>query len=151
MPAEGESEATSTLIGALTDLGRYGQKVGAFLAAETGPDSGEVLAKLLARLPTGSIGVDFNPAQLIVHGHSPAAAVRALGPHVMHLHATDATRDLALGRGIEVPLGRGSAELPEILAVLEEHQYRGYITIEHRDSSDPLGEIGQSIEFLRNL
>jgi sugar phosphate isomerase/epimerase len=151
IPAEDDSSATSTLLAALLDLGRYGQKVGAVLAAETSTESGPELAKLLSKLPAGSIGVDLNPAQLILHGHSPGEAVRALGPHIVHVHATDGTRDLAQNRGVEVPLGRGSAEFPELLATLEEHQFRGYITIERRGSDNPIGEISQAVQFLKNL
>ncbi|MEX2175184.1 MAG: sugar phosphate isomerase/epimerase family protein [Pirellulaceae bacterium] len=151
VPPDDDTAATSILVEALADLGRYSQRVGAFLAAETGTESGAALAKLIARLPPGSIGVDFNPAQLILHSHSPGDALRALGPLVMHVHANDGTRDLSLGRGIEVQLGRGSAEFPELLAVLEEHQYRGYITVERRDADDPVGEIAQAVQFLQNL
>jgi sugar phosphate isomerase/epimerase len=139
------------MVAALSDIGSYGQRVGATLAAETGTESGADLASFIARLPPGSIGVDLNPAELVLHGHSPADAARALGEHVMHVHARDATRDLQLGRGVEVALGRGSAELPELLAILEEHQYRGYITVERRDAADPLAEVRQAVEFLRNL
>ena len=149
-PAE-DAEANSTLVQALADIGGYSQRVGAFLAAETGTESGADLARLIDRLPPGSIGVDLNPAQLVINGHSPAEAVRALGQHILHVHASDATRDLSLGRGVEVQLGRGSAELPELLAVLEEHQYRGYITIERREANNPRAEIAQALEFLRNL
>ncbi|MDX1945922.1 MAG: sugar phosphate isomerase/epimerase family protein [Pirellulaceae bacterium] len=151
LPDEADSSAWETLLAALADLGRHGQKVGALLAAETGPDSGSAVAKLLSRLPTGSLGIDFNPAQLILHGHSPAAAMRELAAQVLHMHATDATRDLELRRGIETALGRGGAEFPELLAILEEQQYRGYITVERRDASDPSGEIAQAVRFLRNL
>ncbi len=151
VPPEADTDATSTMIQALSDLGRFSHKEGAFLAAQTGTESGAELAKLIARLPPGAIGVDFHPAELILNGHSPAEAIRSLAPHVMHVHANDATRDLSLGRGIEVPLGRGSAEFPELLAVLEEHQYRGYITVERRDADDPIREIGQAVEFLRNM
>src|SRR5687767_2268430 len=98
VPAESDTEARSTLAMALTDLGRHGQRVGATLAAETGTESGPDLAEFIARLPPGCLGVDFNPANLIVHGHSPTAAIRALAEHVLHIHANDATRDLALGR-----------------------------------------------------
>jgi sugar phosphate isomerase/epimerase len=69
----------------------------------------------------------------------------------MHVHAIDATRDLAVGRGIEVPLGQGSAELPELLGILEEHQYRGFITVARPASDSPLADLRQGIEFLRNL
>jgi sugar phosphate isomerase/epimerase len=151
IPAESDSTATSTMVAALTDLGRYSQRVGAFLAAETGSESGEELAKFMARLPPGSIGVDLNPGNLVLQGHSPREAVRALAPHVMHVHATDATRDLALARGFEVPLGQGSADLPELLGALEEHQYGGYITVARRDADNPLSDIRQAVEFLRNM
>ncbi len=146
-----DAGVTSTMVAALSDIGSYGQRVGATLAAETGTESGADLASFIARLPPGAIGVDLNPAELVLHGHSPADAAKALGPHVVHVHARDATRDLQLGRGVEVPLGRGSAELPELLAILEEHQYRGYITVERRDAADPLAEVRQAVEFLRNL
>lgn len=151
VPPEGDTAATNTLVEALADLGRYSHRVGAFLAAETGSESGEELARLISRLPPGAIGVDLNPAELILNGHSPRDAARALAPHIMHVHAIDATRDLALGRGIEVALGQGSAELPELLAILEEHQYRGFITVARRDSDQPVPDLRQAIEFLRNM
>jgi sugar phosphate isomerase/epimerase len=151
VPPESDAAARDTLVQALADLGRYGQRVGALLAAETGTESGADLAALIARLPPGSIGVDFNPASLILHGHSPREAIAALAPHVLHLHATDATRDLAVGRGVEVPLGQGNAELPEILAALEEQQYRGYVTVSRHQSDTPRADLQQAIAFLRNL
>lgn len=143
--------ARGTLVQALADLGRHGQRVGAMLAAETGAESGADLAALIASLPPGSIGVDFNPAGLILNGHSPRQAIGPLARYVLHLHATDATRDLALGRGVEVPLGQGNAELPEILAALEEQQYRGYITVARHDTASPRADLAQAIQFLRNL
>lgn len=151
VPAEADSQATATLVQALADLGRYGHKVGALLAAETGTESGADLAGLIARLPPGSIGVDLNPANLIVHGHSPREAVRELAPYILHVHVNDATRDVAAGRGIQVPLGQGSAEWPELLGLLEEQQYRGYFTVAGREGDDPVAGIRQATEFLRNL
>jgi sugar phosphate isomerase/epimerase len=151
VPPEGDTNAANIMVEALSELGRHGQKVGALLAAETGTESGEELAALIARLPPGSIGVDLNPANLIVHGHSPRAAAHALAPHVLHVHATDATRDLALSRGIEVPLGQGNAEFPELLGILEEQQYRGYITVSRHDTDNPLADVQQAMTFLRNL
>jgi sugar phosphate isomerase/epimerase len=151
VPPESDAAATSTLLEALAELGRHGQKVGALLAAETGTESGEQLAGLIARLPPGAIGVDLNPASLILNGHSPRAAAEALAPHVLHVHATDATRDLALGRGVEVPLGQGNAEFPELLGLLEEQQYRGYITVARHDSDHSLADVRQALQFLRNL
>lgn len=151
VPAEADLPARSTLVQALADIGRHGQRVGAMLAAETGPDSGADLAQLITWLPPGSIGVDLNPANLIVHGHDPLGAARALGPHILHVHATDATRDVARKSGLEVPLGQGSAEWPELLGILEEQQYRGYFTIARTAAANPAAEIRQAVEFLRNI
>jgi sugar phosphate isomerase/epimerase len=151
VPGDVNEVSDNLLVEVLADLGRYGQKVGAQLAAETGTESGEALAALIQRLPPGALGVDFNPANLILHGHDPRSSIAALAPHVTHFHATDATRDPALGRGFEVALGQGNAEIPELLAVLEERQYRGYITVARHDSASPVADLRQALTFLRNL
>jgi sugar phosphate isomerase/epimerase len=151
VPPDDDVNGLSTLRTALADLGREGQRVGALLAAETGTESGADLLKLIDSLPPGSIGVDFNPANLITHGFDPREAAQKLGAHVLHVHATDGTRDVAAGRGIEVPLGRGSAEFPELLGALEEHQYRGYLTIRRTESNNPLEEIAAAVKYLRAL
>jgi sugar phosphate isomerase/epimerase len=138
VPADDDVNALSTLRTALADIGSEGQRVADLL-------------KLIDSLPPASIGVDFNPANLIVHGFDPREAAKALGSYVLHVHATDGTRDVAAGRGIEVPLGRGSAEFPELLGALEEHQYRGYLTIRRTESNNPLEEIAAAVKYLRAL
>ncbi len=151
VPPDDDLATLTTLRTALADIGREGQRVGAMLAAETGTESGADLLKLLDSLPPGSIGVDFNPANLIVHGFDPREAAKALGQHVLHVHATDGTRDVAAGRGIEVPLGRGSVEFPELLGALEEHQYRGYLTIRRTESNNAVAEIAAAVKYLRAI
>ena len=146
-----DSSSLDLMRQALADIGRHSQRVGATLAAETGAESGADLLKLIQSLPPGAIGVDLHPANLILHNQSPREAARALSEHVLHVHAADATRDLAERRNIEVPLGRGTAEFPELLAILEEHHYRGFITIERRQCDDQIHEIGQAVQYLRNL
>jgi len=150
VPEKG-TPAWTIMVEALTDIGRYGQRVGATLAAETGTESGEELAGLIAALPPASLGVDLNPASLIINGHSPRDAAKALAQHVLHVHATDGTRDLAHGRGIEVQLGRGLAEFPELLGLLEEHHYRGFITIERRQGENAASEIADAVKYLKSL
>ena len=41
------------------------------------------------------------------------------------------------------------ADFPELLGALEEHQYRGYFTIERENASNPVYEIGEAVKFLR--
>jgi sugar phosphate isomerase/epimerase len=151
IPESEDDEDFSLLIEVLTDLGRHGQMVGCTLAAETGAESGEHLGRLIDALPDGSLAVDFNPGNLIVNGFSPLDALSVLGPHVRHAHAKDGVRDLARGRGGEVELGRGSVDFPFLLAALEDHAYRGFLTVERTNAVDPIAEFGNAVNFLRNV
>jgi sugar phosphate isomerase/epimerase len=151
VPPKPEGAEWDLLIEVLSDVGRYSQHVGVWLAAETGSEDGADLARLIAALPTGSLAVNFDPGNLVVNGWSTSAALHALGPHVVHVHAKDGVRDLAQGRGLEVPLGRGSVDFPEMIGTLEEFQYRGYYTLERQNSADPVFEIGQAVKYLRSV
>lgn len=151
VPSQSEGAAWSLLVDSLTELGRNGQHVGSLLAAQTGTESGADLRRLIEAIHGQSIVVDLNPAKLIVNGFSPREAAEQLGAYVAHVHACDGVRDLARGRGVEVTLGRGSAEFPELLGVLENHQYRGFVTVERQATANPEREIGTAVEYLRNL
>lgn len=151
VPEDETSPEWQTLIEVMTDLGNHGHRAGAVLAAKTGSESAADLERLLNALPEGAIGVDLDPGRLIINGFSASEALQTLASRVVHVTATDGVRDLAIGRGLEVQLGRGSVDFPELVAVLEERNYRGWFTIERRDAADPVHEIGESMEFLRNL
>jgi sugar phosphate isomerase/epimerase len=93
----------------------------------------------------------LDPGNLILHGYSPLEAVQALGPNILHVHARDGVRDLARGRGLEVPVGRGSADFPALLGALQEQDYRGCFTVGRETADEPELEIEQAITYLRNL
>jgi sugar phosphate isomerase/epimerase len=151
VPADKESRGWQNMLDSLSDLGRYGQHVGAMLCAETGSESGADLLRLIQALPPAALGVNFDPGNLIINGHSASEAIRALAPYVMHVHAKDGVRDLAQGRGVEVALGRGSVDFPELLSVLEEQPYNGYFTIERENANDPIFEIGEAVKYLKAI
>ena len=151
IPEKPEGAEWQMLLDVLGDLGRHGLHVGARLAADTGSASGPDLARLLANLPEQSIGVNFNPGQLIVNDFFVQETVEAIGASILHVHAEDGVRDLARGRGVEVELGRGSADFPSLLGALEERGYRGYVTVVRHNSAYPARDLGNAIQFLRNL
>ena len=151
IPSESAGAEWDLLVQVLTDLGRHSQRIGAFLAAETGAEDAESLRRLLDALPVGSIGINLDPGNIIVNGFSATEATKLLAQEVLHVHAKDAVRDLAQGRGLETPLGRGSVDFPELMATLEEREYRGYFTIERENANNPVLEIGQAVQYLRNL
>jgi sugar phosphate isomerase/epimerase len=151
VPPKSEGPEWDMLVQVLTDLGHFGQHVGAWLAAETGSEDGNDLARLINALPPGTVGVTFDPANLVVNGFSVRGALEKLGSNVLHVHAKDAVRDLAQGRGMEVPLGRGSVDFSELIGTLEEREFRGYYMIERERAQDPVFETGQAVKYLRSL
>lgn len=151
IPEEPGTEEWDLLVQSLSDLGRYGQHVGALLAARTGTEEGGVMSRLLAALPEGMVGVDLDPGGLIINGFSAREATEVLADRILHVHARDGVRDLARGRGVEVPLGMGTAELPELLGILAERRYRGFFTIEREQAVNPAAEIGDAVAYLKAL
>jgi sugar phosphate isomerase/epimerase len=151
LPEKSEGPAWDTLVQVLTDLGTYGHHVGSWLAAQSGAESGPDLQRLIAALPDGALGVDLDPGALIVNGFSPLETIGAVGRSILHVHARDGVRDLARKRGLEVPLGRGSADFPAILGALEEVGYRGYFTVARDQSDDPPYELGAAVKYLKNI
>jgi sugar phosphate isomerase/epimerase len=151
IPEDQADPARSRMVDALIDIGKHGQRCGAFLAAQTGSEPGPVLADLIQGLPEGTLLADLDPASLISRGYSVEEAVTSLGRHVAHVRARDAVYDRRDGRGQEVPLGRGVADFPRIAATLDVQAYRGYFTIERRSHKDILIELDDAVAFLRTL
>jgi sugar phosphate isomerase/epimerase len=135
----------------LNDLGRFGQRVGAMLAAETGADSPADLARLLAALEPAALGVDLDPGALVLGGHAPLEVVETLGTSILHVHLTDARRDSFAGRGRFVPPGEGSADLPALLSALEAHDYRGWLTVRPTENANPVEQAAETIRNLRKF
>ena len=151
IPADDDALPGSLLAEVLEDLGRTGQRLGVWLAADTGFEGGADMARLLSAVSDGALAVNLNPGLLTVHGHSTSEAVELLGSHIQHVYANDAVRDLAQGRGIEVQLGRGTVDYPAVLGALEERSYDGYFTIVRREAADPATEIRETVQFLHNI
>lgn len=149
VPEQPEGQAWSNLQSVVDDLGRYGARVGAFFAAETGTEPGQRLEQLLDSRDDGFIAVALNPGQLIINRHDVPEAIKALRQRIQVVCAVDAVLDLAAGRGLSVPLGQGTADFPEIIGMLEDVQYRGHFVV-GRPDSDPQ-ELQQGIDYLRGL
>ena len=141
----------STLREALTTLAMRGNRVGVQLALQVSGARPADVRDVLHELPEGLAGVDLSPADIILAGDQPRKFADELGAHILHVYANDAVRGLGGARGADVELGRGTADFPEILGVLEEHDYRGWITIERRSSPHPVEDVGDAIQFLQSL
>jgi sugar phosphate isomerase/epimerase len=151
IPESIESMEWQRLRETMTDIGRHAQRCGAFLCARTGSESASQLSALIRSLPEGSLGVDFDPGSRVIHGFSANDGLSELAPWIMHVHARDAVRDLAIGRGLEVTLGRGSVDFPTLVATLGQQGYHGFLTIDRRDSNNVLEEMKDAVAYLKEL
>jgi sugar phosphate isomerase/epimerase len=135
----------------LLALGRHGDRVGAVLALETGLESGEVLRAILDRMDTGGLGVNFDPANLLMHGIDVNESLRALRDRVKQIHAKDARAGKTSRAAQEVPLGHGDIDWMDFLSVLEEIEYGGYLTIEREVGENRLADVAAGVAFLRRF
>ena len=131
---------------ALESVARHGDRVGTTLALETGLESGAALRAFLDRIDSGSLAANYNPANLLIAGHDPYAAARALAGRIAQVHAEDA-RMVSPNRLHRVPLGHGDLDWLQLLGTFEEIDYHGYLTVTGDDSA----EMGAGLEFLRRI
>jgi L-ribulose-5-phosphate 3-epimerase len=136
---------------ALLTLGRHGDRVGAVLALETGLESGATLRKFLDSFDSGGLGANLDPANLMTHGFNPYDAARVLRDKIVYTHAKDARESGASRQVQEVPLGHGDIDWLAYLGVLEECDYRGYLTIEREGGTDRLADVAAGVQFLRRF
>ena len=151
VPEDVNSERGARLSESLTALAQHGDRIGVTLALETGLESGAVLRAFLDRFDSGSLGVNFDPANLLLHGFDVYESVRALHGKIVHAHAKDARASSASRAAQEVPLGHGDIDWIEYLAVLEEVDYCGWITIEREVSDNRLADAAAAVAFLRRF
>lgn len=150
--AEQEDDPSRVQLGeSLSDLARFGQHVGAMLACETGSEPAERLANLLDGLGEDAIGIAFNPGNLIVNDYYDENDIKSCVSRTLVVVARDGVRDLARGRGMQVPLGRGTADFPQILGVLEQSRYQGWFLLESTGSESALPELMNAVSYLKAL
>lgn len=151
IPADAQAPQAALLSEALLALGQYGDRVGATLALETGLESGQVLRDFLSRFDTGGLGINFDPANLLMHDFDPLESARALRGRIVQVQAKDARQASPSRAAQEVPLGHGDIDWMAFLAVLEEIEYRGWITVAREGGTDPRGDVAAGVAFLRRL
>jgi len=150
IPADKESKGYRLLLDVLADIARHGNQVGATLAITPAHDSPQALSELIGSIKTGPLGIDFDPAAFVMSGHNPAEALRTLHSLVLHFTARDAIRDVDAG-GIETALGRGEVEWIELLPLLDEINYSGWVTVNRTQGDDRAGDTARAIQYLKNV
>jgi sugar phosphate isomerase/epimerase len=113
------------------------------LGLETGQETAPVLLGLLRKLDRPSVGVNFDPANMILYDKGdPIEALRLLGPWVRQVHIKDALKTRTPGTwGEEVPVGTGQVDWRAFFAALREMDFAGYCVIEREAGNQRAADI----------
>ena len=174
MPHNTQGPRWDSFVSSLSELAQFGEKAGACLALETGPEPARVIETLMQTVNSAALKVNYDPANLYIwpallhkfpdlleHTNvplvpyeqksaeqlwEPVEGVARLAPYIVHVHAKDGAGD---GGWADVPLGTGLVDWPRFLRLLRAGGYDGYLAIEREGGDDRFGEIKLAAEFLR--
>lgn len=123
---------------------------GIIILLETGQETAKDLRHFLEEISHPSIGVNFDPANMILYGKGdPIEAVRILAPWIKHVHIKDALKSDAPGAwGSEVPWGSGQVGEDAFLSVLTETGFDGALAIEREAGNKRFADIQFAAERL---
>ena len=145
------------LFGRLREIAVLFADHGARIAFETGQESADTLAHALDALgdpvpSVGGIGVNFDPANMILYGMGdPVAAVRVLAPRIAQVHVKDALPTQVAGTwGSEVRAGTGAVDWNAFLSALRAVPATIRLAIEREAGDDRVADIRAAVELLRS-
>ena len=148
-------EEYEIMYNALREIAEYAKSIGAKYAMETGPEHASVVRAFLDDIGCDGIGVNLDPANLVMCSCDNAArAATLLGKYIYHTHAKDGIyAPMNPGRypWIEVPLGQGAVHFDEYLPALHFAGYDGWLTIERECGDTPLRDVGLAVDYLNEM
>ena len=121
---------------------------GIALGLETGQETAAVLVQFLQTLNCGNVGVNFDPANMILYDKGdPIEALHLLGPWIRQVHLKDAVRTKVHGTwGEEVPLGEGQVDWKSFFATLKRIGFAGNLVIEREAGDQRVADVRKAKE-----
>jgi L-ribulose-5-phosphate 3-epimerase len=132
LPHEESDPDFKKLLDRITRIADLFESRGLDLGFETGQEEGKTLRIFLEKLNRKNVGVNFDPANMILYGMgNPIEALRALAPWLKQCHIKDANKTKVPGTwGEEVAVGTGQVNWPEFFRTLKELNFGGWGCIE---------------------
>lgn len=133
----------------LEEIGKYGDKIGVYLATETGPEPAARMKKFLDTIQIPTIKVNYDPANLVMNGFDCIGGVYELKDYIIHTHAKDGKKDRTPDGGYdERPLGQGDVIFPHYIKAMDEIGFKGFYVIERESGANPTADIVEAKRFL---
>lgn len=126
---------------------------GLLLGLETGQETAPALAHLLQKLARPNVGVNFDPANMILYDKgNPIEALRVLGPWIRQVHIKDARRTRVPGTwGDEVAAGTGEVDWPAFFSALHDLGYQGDFVIEREAGNQRAVDISSAKNVVETI
>ena len=168
VPKDRSHPRYEVMLNAMGELAYFANRLGSYVAVETGPESMTVLRAFVDECGPGA-AINYDPANLVMVGaDDEVEGVRIAGSAIVHTHAKDGRSlkqidpedfyhqfaegglDWAAQSGCseETPLGEGSVRWLPYLRALQEIGYNGYLTIE-REVVNGSEDIRMAVQFLK--
>ena len=120
------------------------------LGLETGQETAPELARLLHQLNHPNIGVNFDPANMILYDKGdPVKALHVLAPWIRQVHIKDARRTQVPGTwGQEVPVGTGEVDWRGFFSTFKHVVFNVNLAIEREYGTNRIADIRTARELM---
>tara|TARA_Y100000589_G_scaffold299925_1_gene309704 strand:+ start:1998 stop:2813 length:816 start_codon:yes stop_codon:yes gene_type:complete len=151
LPHDPEDPERSSMVSRLRLLGSIFADQGCRLGFETGQESASTLLEVLEEIGHPSIGVNFDPANMILYGMGdPVEAVDVLSDHILQIHIKDAVASKVPGEwGSEVAAGSGEVDWPRFLAAVQSLDQNVEAIIEREAGSQRVDDVHGAVNLVR--
>ncbi len=132
-------------------------KNGQTFAMETGQERAELLLAFLRDVDRPNIGINFDPANLILYGTGdPIEALSVLLPHVLSVHCKDGDwppKGVPGALGKERPLGKGAVGVERFVRALADGGFSGPLNVEREteNQEERLADMCSGVRLLQQL
>ena len=139
IPDDPQDPAYKLMFQSIGEVAKYGEKIGACLAIETGQEGPEAMKNFMDAINSPGLKVNFDPANIRRFGviHS----VEVLKDYIVHAHAKDG------GKG-SATVGTGEVPWDEYIPLIKKIGYNGWHAIEDESGADRVTSVRLGREFL---
>jgi L-ribulose-5-phosphate 3-epimerase len=135
----------------------HAARYGMTFALETGQEPAKVLLEFLDDLERPNVGVNFDPANMILYGAGdPIEALDLLAPRILSVHCKDGDwppKDQPDALGVEKRLGQGQVGIPAYIQALKRLGFTGPLNIEREaeNKETKMRDMAAGVELLKTL
>jgi len=150
LPESPDDPSYRKLMDRLRQIAELFAAAGIDLAFETGQETAETLKAFLDDLAQPNVGVNFDPANMILYGKGdPVEAVKILSGYLKSVHIKDAVPAEKPGEwGTEVVVGTGAVDWPGFFEALAAGGFCGPLAIEREGGDQRVADVVTAKQFV---